>query len=143
MKPDLLTNYHFIVEWGGTRIGFEEVKNLSVGVQVIEYREGNSPEYGTIKMPGRPWFGNIELKRGATKGDNEFFKWWNTIKLNSVERRDITISLLNEEHQPVIIWRIRNAFPVKIVWADLKAIGNHVFIESLEIANEGISVESV
>ena len=141
MSGNLLANYHFQVDWGGTRIGFKKVKNLTIGVQEVEYRDGSSPQYSTQKMPGRPYFKNIVLKRGATKGDNQFFEWWNTIKLNTVERRDITISLLNENHDPAIIWRILNAFPLKIVWANLKATGKRVFIESLEIANEGIVVE--
>ena len=137
-----ITNYHFQVEWGGTRIGFEEVSNLTFGVPVIEYREGSSKEYHSIKMPGRPYFENIILKRGVMKADNDFFQWWNTIQMNTVERRDMVISLLDEEHAPVVTWKIKNAFPVKITWSDLKAAGNEVFIESLEIAVESIVVES-
>eukprot|EP01035_Chromulina_nebulosa_P051453 gene51453-70053_t len=97
--------FHFQVEWGGSRIGFTEASGLTVEVQPIEYREGVSPEYHTTKMPGIPKYSNITLKRGIYKGDNEFFKWLNTVKLNNIERRDITISLLNEEHAPVMVWK--------------------------------------
>ena len=136
-----LPKFHFQVEWGGTRIGFSEVQNLSFDVEVIEYREGSLVEHGSIKMPGRPKFSNIILKRGVVSGDNEFYDWWNSIALNKVERRDIIISLLNEAHEPVVVWKVRNAFPVKVTWSDLKASASEVVIESMEIANEGIVVE--
>ena len=65
-----------------------------------------------------------------------------TINLNKVERRDITISLLNEKHEPVITWRVHNAFPVKVQASDLKADGNEVAIETLELAHEGLDIVS-
>ena len=46
-------------------------------------------------MPGLRKFSNITLKRGVIKSDNDFFKWLSTIKLNTVARRDLVISLLN------------------------------------------------
>ena len=137
-----IPKFHFIVNWGGTRIGFSEVSGLNIENKVIEYRDGASPEYSKIKMPGMREFSNITLKRGVFKGDNEFFAWLNTISLNTVERRDLSISLLNEKHEPVIVWKVHNAFPVKIQSTDLKADGNEVAIEQLELAHEGLSIEN-
>ena len=68
-----LPKFHFRVEWGGTRIGFTEVTGLEVSTDVIEYRDGASREYAKIKMPGMQKFGNITLKRGIFKSDNEYF----------------------------------------------------------------------
>ena len=137
-----LPGYHFNVEWGGTRLGFEEVSGLNIEYQVIEYREGNSPEYSAIKMPGIPKYSNITLKRGIVAGDNEFFDWIKTIRLNQVERRDLVISLLNESHEPAMVWKAKNAFPVRIEGPVLKATGNEVAIETLEVAHEGLTIES-
>lgn len=134
--------FHFTVEWGGTRIGFAEVSGLSTEAQVIEYRDGSSPEYSTIKMPGLHKYSNITLKRGVVKSDNEFFNWLNTIKLNTVERRDLVVSLLDEQHAPVMVWKIHNAFPVKIEGPQLKASGNEVAIESIELAHEGLVLQN-
>jgi len=134
--------FHFQVEWGGTNLGFSEVSGLNVETQVIEYRDGLSPDFSTTKMPGMQKFGNITLKRGIMPADNEFFNWWKTHQLNKIERRDITISLLNEKHEPVVTWKVRNAFPVKVDGGSLKASGNEVAIETLEIAHEGINVEN-
>lgn len=134
--------FHFRVEWGGTRIGFSEVTGLTQEVQAIEYRDGSFPEYSSIKMPGLRKYGNITLKRGVIKADNDFFKWLSTVKLNTVERRDLTISLLNESHEPVMVWKAQNAFPVKVEGPQLKAAGNEVAIESIELAHEGLVVEN-
>lgn len=138
--------FHFRVEWsgdtGGTNIGFSEVSGLNIETQVIEYRDGSMLAYSPLKMPGMQKFGNITLKRGVTKGDNDFYKWWNTHQLNKIERRNITISLLNESHEPVIVWKVNNAFPVKVDGGSFKATGNEVSIETLELAHEGITVEN-
>jgi len=134
--------FHFIVEWGGKRVGFSEVSGLTQENQPIEYRDGSFPEYSSIKMPGLRKFSNITLKRGIVKNDNEFFKWLSTVKLNTVERRDLIISLLNEEHQPVMVWKVHNAFPVKVEGPQLKASGNEVAIETIEVAHEGLELQN-
>jgi phage tail-like protein len=134
--------FHFQVEWGGTNLGFAEVSGLNIETQAIEYRDGLSPEYSAKKMTGIPKYGNITLKRGVLPTDNEFYKWLNTTKLNKVERRDLIISLLNENHEPVMTWKATNAFPVKVEGPGLKATGNEVAIESIEIAHEGLSIEN-
>jgi phage tail-like protein len=135
-----LSKFHFIIEWGGSRIGFTEATGLDKQIEIIEYREGNSPNYNKVKMPGLHKYSNITLKRGTMDGDKDFYLWINTVNLNKVERRDITISLLNESHTPVISWKIINAFPVKVQASDLKADGNEVAIETLELAHEGFDV---
>ena len=137
-----LPKFHFRVEWGGTRIGFTEVTGLEVSTDVIEYRDGASPEYTKIKMPGMQKFGNITMKRGIFKSDNEYYNWWNTHALNTIERRDITVSLLNESHEPVVVWKIKNAWPVKVQSTDLKGDGNEVAIETIEIAHEGLTMQN-
>jgi phage tail-like protein len=138
--PYPLPKFHFVIEWGGSRVGFTEATGLDKQIEIIEYREGNSPNYSKEKQPGLHKFSNIVLKRGTMDGDKDFYLWINTINLNKVERRDITISLLNELHTPVISWKVINAFPVKVQASDLKADGNEVAIETLELAHEGFDV---
>lgn len=137
-----LSKFHFQVEWGGTKIGFTEISGLDSELEVIEYRQGASPEYSKIKMPGLRKFSNITLKRGMFQGDNEYYEWLNSVQLNTIERRDITISLLNQDHEPIVVWKVRNAFPTKVQSTDLKADGNEVAIESMEIVHEGLSIQN-
>jgi phage tail-like protein len=137
-----LPKFHFQVEWGGTRIGFTEVTGLTIENEVIEYREGSSPEYNKIKMPGMHKFGNITLKRGVFASDNEYFEWLNTVKLNTIERRDLIINLLNENHEPVVVYKVKQAWPVKIQAPDLKSDANEAAIESMELAHEGLVIQN-
>lgn len=137
-----LPKFHFQVEWGGANLGFTDVTGLDVETEVIEYRDGASPEYVKTKMPGMQKFGNITMKRGTFKGDNDYFKWWNTVALNTIERRNVTVSLLNEKHEPVVVWKIKNAWPTKVQATDLKSTGNEVAIESIELAHEGLVMQN-
>ena len=135
-----LSNFHFSVEWGGTKIGFTEVSGLDIYFEPILYRQGASLEYSETKMPGMVKYSNIILKRGLIAGDNEFFKWLNTKNLNTIERRDVIIKLLNENHDPVFTWVVKNAFPIKYSGPVLNSQGNEVAMETLELAHEGLSV---
>ena len=137
-----LPAFHFQVDWQGTQLAFSEVTGLNFEAQIIEYRDGLSPEFSMQKMPGLKKYGNITLKRGVFAGDNEFYDWVAEIKLNKPERRDVIISLLDEEHNPVMTWKIINAWPTKITSPDLKASGNESAIETLELAHEGITIEN-
>jgi phage tail-like protein len=138
-----LPKFHFRVEWGGSKIGFTEVTGLNIENEMIEYRDGSSPEYHKIKMPGLQKYGNITLKRGMFNGDNEFFQWLNTVSLSKVERRDVSIALLNENHEPVYVWKVKNAFPTKVTAPDFKSDANEVAVETIEIAHEGLVIEAV
>jgi|SRR6187402_556783 len=135
-----LSKFHFSVEGVGERVGFTEVTGLDMQVEPIEYREGSSNEFSKIKMPGMAKYSNITLKRGTMDKDSAFFDWIKEIKLNQIKRRDLVIKLLNEEHEPVVAWKAINTFPIKVQASDLKADGNEVAIETIEIAHEGLSL---
>jgi len=134
--------FHFSVSLGGgAPIGFSEVSGLSQEVQAIEYRDGLM-SYTTLplKRPGLKKAGNITLKRGIVQADNTFYTWLNNSGQPNVDRRDLTITLLNDENNPVFVWSITQAWPVKIEGPGLKATGNEIAIESIEITHEGITL---
>ena len=136
-----MPKFHFSVEWqDGTKIGFTEVSGLTSESEVIEYRAGNSPEFHKIKQPGLAKLTNLTLKRGTFQGNIEFSDWMGTISMNTVTRRNVTVKLLNEKHEPVITWKLKNAWPLKVQSTDLKADGNEVAIETMELAHEGIEI---
>ena len=53
--------------------------------------------------------------------------------LNTIERRDITIKLLNEEHQPLVSWNVVHAYPVKWAVEDFNAEESKLVVESVEL----------
>ncbi len=137
-----LTGFHFSVKWGDENetVSFSDVSGLNVSTKVIEYREGSNKELTTYKMPGLRTYGNVTLKRGSMATDNGFFVWFDSIQNNTVERREVIISLLDEKHEAVITWNLKNAFPVKYVPGDLSASKGEVLIESIELAYESFTV---
>jgi len=142
MSQRVINRYHFSVEWGGSRIGFMEVSGLDIEIEAVSFREGSNPDDSFRKVPGLRKFSDIILKRGIVKGDNEFFTWINTKQIGTIERRDVRISLLNENHEPIVVWKLQNAFPVKYSGPVLEANGSDLAIETLVLTHEGISVEN-
>jgi phage tail-like protein len=95
-------------------------------------------------MPGLVKNGNLTLKRGKFERDFDFNKWLDDVANERVNgRRDVTIRLLNEKHQPVAAWAAARCFPVKISAPDLKSDANEAAIESIEIAHEGLKLMQV
>ena len=127
-----------IGNWG--EIAFKEVSGLDVEAQVIEYRHGNSPQFSTIKMPGIKKYSNVSLKKGVFIRDNKLFDWFNTINMNTIQRETVTISLLDEEGNPTMVWKLVNAWPTKVTGVSLKSDGNEAAIEQLELAHEGLTI---
>ncbi|MDH6343902.1 phage tail-like protein [Parabacteroides sp. PFB2-12] len=135
--------FYFKVEIGSIgEIAFKEVSGLGTEAQVIEYRHGNSPQFSTVKMPGLKKSGNVTFKKGVFKKDNKLFKWFDSIKLNTVERHPVTISLLDEEGNPTMVWKLNNAWPAKITGVNLKSDGNEAAIEGMEVVHEGLTIEN-
>ena len=137
-----MPKFHFEVKWDSNVMSFQEVSGLDMEAQVIEYRHGDSKEFSTVKMPGIKKFGNVTMKKGVFKSDNKFWDWFNEIKMNTIKRKPVTISLLDEEGGATMVWTLANAFPTKITGTDLKSDGNEVAIESIEIVHEGLTIEN-
>jgi phage tail-like protein len=134
-------NFNFVVDIGlGDELGFSEVEAPSGEIEVIEYREGADRVNTARKLPGLAKYPNVTLKRGVT-GGTDLFEWWKSARDGQVQRRNVTITLLDEQRQPVLRWLLRNAWPVKIDGPSLNATGNEVAIESLELAHEGLELE--
>ena len=135
---------HFTVEYEkGMIADCIAVSGLEIDHELLTYRTGVSKEYGDRKSPGRPQYPNLRIQRYISPGDNEFYEWMNTIKLDTVERRNLTISLLNEEHEPFTVWKVKGAFPVRLIGPELDATGTEPATETLELAHEGLTVETV
>ena len=109
-------------------------------IEVIEYRDGSDVLSNVRKIPGRTKYTNLILKRGLIKS-SELYDWFKQTKQGSIERRDITVNILNEEREPFATWKLRNCWPTKYSGSTLNAKGNEVVIETLEIVTEDVSFE--
>lgn len=138
--------FNFQVSLGGTdpsdiRAGFSDISGLSMEIQVVEYRAGNYLSESPIKIPGLTKYPAVTLKRGLI-GALDLFEWIEeSAQSGAGSRRDVTIHLIGEERQPVMTWKLRNAWISKYSFSDLNASSNEVAIEAIELQHEGLEIE--
>lgn len=136
-----LPKFYFKVEVdGGMTASFQEVSGLDTETDVTEYRHGDSPDFTTIKMPGLKKSSDVTLKKGIFTTDIKFFTWFNDVKLNTIERKTVTIMLLNEKGDAEIVWTLTNAFPKQVQGTDLNSTSSDAAVETLVLAHEGLAV---
>ncbi|WP_085315875.1 phage tail protein [Derxia lacustris] len=135
-----LPKFYFEVKWDSTVMKFQEISGLDIEAQPLEYRHGDSKEFSVLKMPGMKKFGDITMKKGVFKSDNAYWDWFNQIKMNTIKRIPVVISLLDEAGAPTMVWTLKNAWPTKITGTDLKSQGNEVAVETIVIAHEGLTI---
>ena len=134
-------SFHFSVDLGGTIINCSAVDGLNIELDVIEYRDGNSQVFSKQKMSGLKKANDVSIKKGVFKDDKQFYTWFNAVSMNIPERKDVTISLLDEAHAPVMTWKLLNAWPKKITSPNMKSDGSEVAIEQIDIVCEGCTIE--
>jgi phage tail-like protein len=137
-----LPKFYFSVDIGDqTDLPFQEVSGIDSGVEVIEYRHGNSRVYSAIKMPGLGAGTDLTLKKGVFTRDNKFYEWISKINLNTYERQTIVIRLLDETGSPKIIWTLTNAFAKQVTCTDLNSQSSEAAVESIVFAYDAVIVE--
>ena len=138
-----LPKFYFMVDWGSTtNIPFQEVSGLEIEAQALTYRHGNSPVFSEINMPGIIKNSNVTMKKGVFANDNSFWDWYHKIKMNTIERQNVVIKLLDEGGKPTMTWTLNNAWPTKISSTDMKSDANEVAVESIEIMHEGLTIDN-
>lgn len=143
-SPWPVPKFHFKVTFGDLGdISFQEVSGLDAEYDVIEYRAGNSIDFSTVKMPGLRKGSDVTLKKGMFRNDTSLYNYFNSVKMNTIARQTVTIQLLDEEHNPMFTWTLKNAFPVKVSGTDGNAENSEVAIEEIVLAHEGLSFEKV
>lgn len=112
---------------------FQEVSGLTKSIEVEELKEGGENRF-SHRLPNPPKYGNAVLKRGLLV-DSKLIDWCNdAIENFNFTLADVTISLLDEDHNPLTSWNLKNAYPVKWSVSDFKAQENSIAIETLELA---------
>jgi phage tail-like protein len=132
------TGFHFRVVFSG--IGdedidsrFQSVSGLSMEMETESKKEGGENRYEHI-LPVRAKFAPLVLKRGLIKNSALLKEWCNNAFLSlDFKPVDLTITLLNEEHTPLITWSVKHAFPKKWSLTDLNAEQNALAIETFEL----------
>ena len=135
--------YNFIVDLSdGTDTsqaigGFSDVSGLSTKMTLMEYRNGNEMLNQVRKVPGLHKAGDVTLKRGVV-GSRNFWDWIKATRTSPTTQRNLKITLLDEQRNPVMSWTLQNARPLKWTGPTLAAkSSSEVAMEELVVASEG------
>jgi phage tail-like protein len=140
-RRDPYRSFNFQLEIDGVPLGaFAEASGLTAEGDAVDYREGTDRQNSVRKLVGLRKFTNITLKRGYTQ-DRALWRWHGNIAAGQPDRRNVTIVLMNEAHEPVLRWHAENAWINKIEGPSFKASGNEIAMESVELAHEGLTLE--
>ena len=132
-----LTGFHFLVSFDSLPAvpvdsRFQDVSGLDVEMEMESFTEGGQNRF-TWQLPKRTRYADIVLKRGKIS-DSAIVKWCRDAMENFIFFPvNITISLLNEKHEPVQSWYVVNAIPKKWSLSNFNAEENSIVIESITL----------
>jgi phage tail-like protein len=116
---------------------FMEVNGFGATLEMNEEikEAGNNNE--VIKLPGRITYTPLILKRGLVMMPTELGQWFKAILENNysalIPRKNVVVSLLNENNLPLMSWGFEKAFPVKWELSAMNAMENQISFETIEI----------
>jgi phage tail-like protein len=142
VRNDPYRGFNFQLEIDGIPRGsFSECSGLTAEGDAVDYREGTDLQPNVRKLVALRKYTNIVLKRGYTQ-DKSLWAWYANIHNGLPDRRNVTVILMNEQRTPVLRWHAENAWINKIEGPSLKASGNEIAIESIELIHEGLTIET-
>lgn len=139
----LPVSFHFQVEFLDDKnigiVPFKEVSGLNTEIELESISEGGVNNF-EHKLPKQVKHSNLILKGAVVLIDNGLISWIkNTLKNNfdiPIVRKDVKISLLNENQDPIYNWICNKAYPVKWDVEPLDSEKNNILIESFELVYE-------
>lgn len=134
--------FHFKVEFAN-QIGeyeFQSVSGLNVELETELVAEGGENRF-KHKMPVSTRYPNLILKRGI-RVDSALTKWCReALEDFDIKPTNITISLLNEKHEPLMTWNVVHAYPIKWSVSEFNAEKSQLAIESIELAYNYFNIQ--
>ncbi|MCP4686928.1 MAG: phage tail protein [Desulfobacterales bacterium] len=147
-KDDIKNTYpvpvfHYNVEIDGVdAIAFSEVSGLNIARETITYKDGLSCKEGAKLMPGQVSPIKLTMKKGVVKSDSRLYDWINSINVTTVDKKNITVSLMDESGEnPVVSWKVIDAFPTKLDAPSFNAKTNEVAVEAMELTANDLKLE--
>jgi phage tail-like protein len=102
--------------------------------------DAGGANYGAAQRAGRVHFATVVLRRGVTS-TKDLWQWFQLVAGGAYAvRMSAEIAMLDGAGEPVVVWGLRRALPVKFKAADLDARGKEVGIEELHLAHEGLQL---
>lgn len=139
--------FHFSVSFGKEATQqpsdnrFQSVNGLSVEFETETVREGGENRFEHA-IPVRPRYSALILKRGLIT-DSQVIAWcMRAFEDLVIEPTDLTISLLNDDDEPLMSWNVMQAWPTKWEVGDFNAMENAIVIETIQMHYQYFTIES-
>lgn len=111
---------------------FQSVTGLSVDIETESIKEGGENRFEHV-LPLRAKYTSLTLKRGIFK-DSKLIEWsFNSFNNLEYQPVDLLVTLLNENHDPLIEWQVVHAWPKKWNVSEFNAEQSNVVIETMEL----------
>jgi phage tail-like protein len=122
---------------GITLAYFTGCSGLSIDLEPITFKQGDGKMIIERKRPGRPKYGEVELKRGLT-ADKALYEWFDAIVTgkDKTPYKTATISVFGRDAKPLAKFRLDKCWPSKLAVSDLSASKDDVMIETLTMQHE-------
>jgi len=116
---------------------FQDVSGLDREIEVQPLAEGGENRF-THQLPKRGRHPNLVLKRGLVTGTSQLATWAEqTIGsqfIKPIQVKGLLVMLLRSDGEPIVVWDLESAYPVKWTTSPFKSTDNNIVVESLEMA---------
>lgn len=112
---------------------FQEISGLEAEMEMENFTEGGQNRF-TWQLPKRTRYSDITLKRGLYIGSPLVTWCRNALENFLFAPVNVHISLLNEQHNPVMTWYVIKAIPKKWSVSSFNAQDNSIVVESITLS---------
>lgn len=113
-------------------VRFQEVSGLNVEMQMESVKEGGENRF-EHQLPIRTRYADLVLKRGLLVGSGVYQWCKNAFENFDFQPVNLLVSLLNEQHAPLLSWHVVHALPKKWDISSFNAEQNAIAIETLTL----------
>lgn len=114
---------------------FVSVSGVVSETEEIEFMHGVDPY--VRKSAGRLSYEPVVLER-VYKGVDDFYRWRLEVENGNIERRDVTIRMLDASFTPVRAMMLEQAWPIKWEMPDMDATSSNAAIERISLSVERV-----
>ncbi len=132
--------FHFTVRFAGDQdvaLACQEVSGLEMKADLDSVAEGGESCF-VHQLPKPAKHSNLKLKRILTTSTSQIVTWCKSVLENDfsapIQPKDMTVSLLGQDGDPLAQWLVSGAYPVKWSVGSFDAMQNQLAVESIELA---------
>jgi len=141
-EEEPIQSYVFLVQAKGVNLGyFMSLEGLEIDVDVVEHLVVNEKGQQVVrKLPGRLRYGDVKLKKGYL-ANSTLNDWIESVVLGNVDRRNITITLLDPSYKAIRRWNCSDCWPKAWKMGKLSGKGSNTLLEEFTFVMDSFTEE--